>query len=320
MYKKLSIGILLIALLVLAGIFVINKYTGSEDLTFRDKVLSYNSELVNSLIITDYQSGEKIKIVQEEGVWNIYSEGKVYGADPDAIKNAIAMLNQLKIDSIASTKAGKWADYKVDEKEAIHIFLYQDDNLVGDLFIGKFDFKQLPPAAPGRQPETKITSYVRLAGENKVYAVNGLLRSNFQGGKNPFRNRLLFQQRNHLDINKVTIKGSEKKLVLNMSTPVWTVNGIPLDSTKTDRYLRSLSRLWSSNFIDEVDVSKMAPAYTLMIEGNTFAAVTLTAFPADSVIGYYVSSSANEGAVFNGSKARLFEKTFVGSEAFLPEE
>ena len=319
MFKKLSIGILLIALLVLAGIFLINKYTGSEDLTFKDKVLSYNIELVNSLIITEYKTGEKVKIVQEEGIWNIYSEGKVYGADPDAINNAIALLNQLKIDTIAATKAGKWADYKVDEKEAIHIRLYQDDNLVGDLFIGKFDFKQLPPAAPGQQPQTKITSYVRLADENKVYAVNGLLRSNFQGGKNPFRNRVLFLNRNHTEINKITINGPEEKLVLNMSTPAWTANGMPVDSTKTDRYLRSLSRLWSSNFINEVDVSIMAPDYTLMIEGNTFAAVTLTAFPADSIIGYYVTSSANEGAVFNGSKARLFEKTFVGIENFLPE-
>ncbi len=130
MFKKLSIGILLIALLVLASIFFINTYTGSEDLIIRDKVLSYNPELINSLIITDYKTGEKIKIVQEEGVWNIYSEGKVYGADPDAINNAIALLNQLKIDTIAATKSGKWADYKVDEKEAIHILLYQDDNLV----------------------------------------------------------------------------------------------------------------------------------------------------------------------------------------------
>jgi len=318
MFKKLSIGILLITLLVLASIFFINKYAGSEDLIIRDKVLSYNPELLNSLIITNYKTGEKVKIVQEEGVWNIYSEGKVYAADPDAINNAIAMLNQLKIDTIAATKAGKWAEYKVDEKEAIHILLYQDDNLVGDLFIGKFNFKQLPPAAPGRQPETKITSYVRLANENNVYAVNGLLRSNFQGGKNPFRNRLLFHNRNHTDINKVTINGPEEKLVLNMSTPEWTVNGMPVDSIKTDRYLRSLSRLWSSDFIDEVDVSNMTPAYTLMIEGNTFAAVTLTAFPADSVIGYYVNSSANEGAVFNGSKARLFEKCFVGADVFLP--
>lgn len=318
MVKKLSIGVLLIALLVLAGILLINKYTGSEDLTFRDKVLSFNPELVNSLIITNYKTGEKVKIVKEEGVWSMYSEGKVYGADPDAINNSIALLNQLKIDSIAATKSGKWADYNVDEKEAIHILLYQDDNLVGNLFIGKFDFTQLPPVAPGRQPQTKMTSYVRLADENNVYVVNGILRSNFQGGKNPFRNRLLFHSRKHTDINKVTIKGPEEKLVLNMNTPAWTVNGMPVDSIKTDRYLRNLSRLWNSHFIDELDVSKMAPAYTLMIEGNSFAAVTLTAFPADSIIGYYVTSSVNEGAVFNGSKARLFEKTFVGTDAFLP--
>ena len=319
MVKKFSIGILLIALLVLVSIFFINKYTGSEDLIIRDKVLSYNPELINSLIITDYKTGEKVKIVQEEGVWNIYSEGKVYGADPDAINNAISMLNKLKIDTIATTKSSKWAEYKVDEKEAIHILLYQDDNMVGDLFIGKFDFKQLPPAAPGRQPQTTMTSYVRRADENMVYAVNGLLRSNFQGGKNPFRNRLLFHSRNHTDINKVTINGPEEKLVLNMSTPAWTVNGMPVDSTKTDRYLHSLSHLWSSNFIDEVDVSKMTPAYTLMIEGNSFAAVILTAFPADSIIGYYLTSSANEGVVFNGSKGRLFEKSFAGIENFLPQ-
>ncbi|MCK4570240.1 MAG: DUF4340 domain-containing protein, partial [Bacteroidales bacterium] len=233
MFKKYSILIWLSALLIFIGVYIAVEYGGSNDSTFRSKVLSFEPKLITALHITDHQSGEEVDIRKEGKTWNLYSDDKVYVGEPDAIRNALSMLNQLNTDSIVATRSSKWAEYKVDEEQAIQIEIFEGGKLVGDLFIGKFDFKELPPAAPGRQPQTKMTSYVRPGEETKVYAVNGLLRSNFQGGKNPFRNRRVFICRKHTDIKKVTISGPGENLVLNLSNSPWTLNGLAVDSIKT---------------------------------------------------------------------------------------
>lgn len=319
MFRKTRIAVLLVTLLVLLGIYLIVKYNQSEDRTFRSKVLSFAPELVTSLEVSDPASGEVEIILDGEGGCLLKSEGKEYPGEADAVQNALAMLNSLTTESIMATSSDKWEEYKVDEDQAIRVKIYEEGDLVGDLFIGKFDFKQLPPRRPGEQPQTKMTSYVRPEEEDQVYAVNGLLRSNFQGGKDPFRDRKLMDAK-HTDISKLTMKGPEGELLLDMTTPEWTLNGMPVDSVKTDRQLRRLGRLRSTGFIDNVDLSGSQPAYTLLLEGSTFEPVTIKAYPADSLIGFYITSSLNEGSVFDGSKSNLFEKAFAGQEKFLPEE
>ena len=73
----------------------------------------------------------------------------------------------------------------------------------------------------------------------------------------------------------------------------------------------------SSDFIDDVDVSQMKPAYTINIEGNSFDPVTINAYPAGATIQYYITSSMNPGSVMDGAKANLFEKAFVGVEELI---
>jgi hypothetical protein len=107
------------------------------------------------------------------------------------------------------------------------------------------------------------------------------------------------------------------ELILDMRTPDWTLNGIAVDSTRTADFIKGLARTNSTGFINDVNLEGMAPAYTMIIEGKTFDPVTLKAYPADTTIGHYITSSYNPGSVFDGSKARLFEKTFVGKEKFL---
>lgn len=317
MFKKNRILVLLVALAVLIGIYFLVDITKSDDRTFRAKVLSFNPELVTHIDITDYTTGENVEIKMENGKWKIYSGGKAYNGGIDALTNALAMLNQLSTESIVATKPDKWEKYKVDDKQAIYVVLSEDGKKVGDIYIGKFDFKQIPSRTPGQQPQTKMTSYVRPGDEDKVYAVNGLLRSNFQGGKSPFRERALVRS-THTDISKYSISGPSGKMVLDLSTPSWNLNGMPVDSTKTDRFLRTLSRLNSTGFIDDVDLSGQTPVYTAVIEGSNFIPVTLSAFPADTTIGFYITSSYNEGSVFDGSKSNLFDKIFAEPDKFLP--
>jgi hypothetical protein len=320
MFKKVNITVLLIVLIALLGVYLVIKYTGSDDRTFRSIVLEFDPEAITEMHVNDYPEGKELKIILDEGTWRIHHGDAVLLADPDLMRNTLAMLSRMNTESVAATGKGQWEEYKVDQQQAIRVILYEGEKEAGDLYIGKFDFKQLPASAPGRQPETTMTSYVRPADEKKVYAVRGLLRSNFQGGAKTFRNRILFDTDKHTNISKVSLSGPESSFVLQQGPAGWTIDGLPADSARTDRYLRLLARLRNSNFMEDMNLENTHPAYTLQIEGNNFAPASLNAYPTDSASMYYITSSINPGTVFDGTKAKLFEKVFIGTDELLPGE
>lgn len=319
MFKKYSILVWVVILLILVGIYIAVEYTSSADRTFRSKVTSFVADDITALRIINKQDGNTLDLKVEGNLLNIYENGKVYSGEPRALAKTLELLNGMSTESIVATKKDKWAEFKVDEDQAIIVELYSGDKIVETIYVGKFGFKQLPSQNPQQQQQTKMTSYVRTEDDVMVYAVDGILRMNFQEGKQSFRNRKLFSCSNPADISRITMSSLYDELVLDMNTPKWTLNGIAVDSTFTARYIQGLSRTSSSGFIDDVNVEDMSPVYTMVIEGKTFEAVTLKAYPADTIIGHYVTSTMNPGTIFDGSKSGLFEKTFVGKDKFLRE-
>jgi len=319
MFRKYNIVALLAALGILLGIYFLVDFTGNEDQPLRSKILSIDPVSITSLKVTDNQTGDHVEIINEGAKCRLLSNGREYSGAPEAVGNALVMLNQLPTESVVATTESKWAEFKVDEKQAINIQLFVGGKQVEELYVGKFEFKKIP-ADPGKQPQTRMTTYVRMLGDDNVYAVNGLLRSNFQGGIIPFRNRtVFFCKQPEKDITHLSIQGPDQEVSLDLSGEDWLVNGMRADSAKTDKYLRGLSRMRSSTFIDDVDVSQMLPAYSIKIEGSSFDPVLINAYPADSIVQYYITSSMNAGSVMDGSKGKIIEKAFVGPDTFLPD-
>jgi len=305
---------------IVLGLYFLVDFTGNEDQPLRSKILSIDPASITSLKVTDNQTGDHVEIINEGAICRLLSNGREYSGAPEAVGNALVMLNQLPTESVVATTESKWAEFKVDEKQAIHIQLFVGGKQVEELYVGKFEFKQIP-AEPGKQPQTRMTTYVRMLGDDNVYAVNGLLRSNFQGGIIPFRNRtVFFCEQPEKDIIHVNIQGPDNSVNLDHSGEDWLVNGIPADSAIIDKYIRSLARMRSANFLDNVDVSLMSPAYTINIEGTSFDPVTINAYPADATPDYYITSSMNPGSVIDGTKGKIFEKAFVGIDAFIPNQ
>ena len=317
MFKKYSILVWVVLLLILVGIYIAVEYTSSADRTFRQKVVTFNVDEITAVRINNIPAGILVDLKQEQDTWNIYEDGKLYNGEPRAVSQILELLNSMSTESIVATRQDKWTEYKLDEEQAIVVELFAGDDLVETIYVGKFDYKQIPSQDPQQKPQTKMTSYVRTEYDEMVYAVDGILRLNIQDGKSPFRDPSLFNCNDAGDITKLTISGTDEELILDMTTPEWNLNGLAVDSTRTARFLNKLSRTNSSAFIDTVDVEPMSPAYTILIEGKTFAPVSLKAYPADTITGHYITSSQNPGSVFDGSRSRLFESTFVGREKFL---
>ena len=162
MFRKNKLLTLLIILIGLIGIYLLVDYTSSEDRTFRSKVTSFNADEITALRIKNPENGTDLEIKMEGEFLNIYEDGKLYSGDPRALAKILELLNGMSTESIIANKKEKWAEYKVDDAQAIVVDLYAGEDHVETIYVGKFGFKQIPSQNPQQQEQTKMST-ARLA-------------------------------------------------------------------------------------------------------------------------------------------------------------
>ncbi len=317
MFKKLSIKILLVALLVLIAIVLVFKFSDKKEKTFRSKVVEIDPYEITAMEVFDPKKDQLFRVEKTDSVnWKLIYDDNEYGGDKDGILDALHRLDDINTEFIAATKESKWDEYQVSDTTGIRVKLYIDEELVEDIFIGKFSYKidqHQQNQMQNQQPD--ITSYVRPESEDNVYAFKGILRMSFAVAPRHFRNKNAISQEFE-DISKLTYKYPEKEFSIEKLDGKWFFNGIiPADSAKTMNYVRSISRTMNSSFLDDVDVSSLTPTHQLIVEGEGFSPVIVNAFPSqDTLIDYYITSSYNPETVWNGKKANMFRKLFKDKE------
>jgi hypothetical protein len=311
MFKRFKSWMLMIILAVLMIIYLIVRYAGSDDRTFRNKVLSFDVATITEILIKDPKSKEgpvDLKLIGDK--WMVSSGGKDYSADSNVVKNILKQLSDLPTKRYAGKGRDAWAKYEVTDSSASLITLNASNETVAEIYIGKFAYNQ--PKDQQHQMSTggqrgDMTTYVRLADEKDVYAVDGFLKMGLSSNVNSYRIRNLAGV-NPADITRIISEEPGSRSVLENLEGKWFFNGAPADSAKAVRYRASLARLSGSKFVD-MDLPPSNPAYSLKIEGNNFTPVEINAFPvADTNVAYIISSTVNPGSFFNGKEGGLFKK------------
>jgi len=324
MFKKLNVKVLIIILIILLGIYFISEMFDSSERSFKSKLADFDNSNVTALII-ESSKGDKVKIVKENDIWKVQSDGKSYLADESTIINNLNILNNLNVKRVAATDKSKWNSFEVVDTMAVRLIVEENNDEALNMFIGKFSYKQPDNTQQQQNPYQRqqpiITSFVRLDGDDIVYAVDGFLKMSFNADINSYRYKKLTDL-NKDDIENLNFSSNLRKpFALSKQDGKWFINGIQADSTKAVKYINSISKLNSSSFVyDVADNELPTSAYTLKIEGNNFNPIEIKAFPADSVNQYLISSTNVDDALFSGSSSKLFDKIFVGEETFLPEK
>jgi hypothetical protein len=313
MFKKFTSGTLIIIMIVLMGIYLIVQYTGSKNRTFRDKILSFDAASVTQILIKDPKSSqEPVDLRFEGGKWIVKAGGQDYNADTNVVKNILKQLSDMPTKRYAGKGKDAWVKYELTDTSASMVTVKASEKTVAEILIGKFTYnipkdQQQQQQMQSRQQRGEMTSYVRLADEKDVYAVDGYLKMTFSSKADSYRYRNLVSV-NPADITRITINEPGIKKILENQDGKWLLDGIPADSTKAVKFRSALGRLTGSKFIDQAG-GQSYPAYSLMIEGNNFTPVELQAYPvADTNVAYVISSSANPGSYFNGKEGGLFKK------------
>jgi len=323
MFHKLNVKTLVIILAVLVAIYFIASIVGTNDRTFRSEIVKVDTTKVTDVYVSILKDKAEIKLTKTGSPtsWEVSANGNHYVADPNIVKNILAQFSDLKPERIAATSSDKWKQFEVSDSTGTHVVLKDGNSELANVYIGKFSYSQPPAQAqqqnPYQQQRGKMTSFVRLAKEDEVYAVDGFLKMTYQKDINAYRKKSLINV-NKDDLTKLVFAyPGNGSFSISKNESKWLINGVLADSSKTVKYLNKIAHLSSSDFLDPSTLKTSDATYKLTIEGNNFAPIEISAFPSDSLVKYVITSSANSGAEFNGTKGKLFEKVFVDQSEFL---
>ena len=319
--KILNTKTLIILLVILGAWLLYTQLNKKEDRTFKSQLVTVDTARVSQIVvIPKIGGGEPITITRNGADWNLESAGKSYKSDKASVRNVLAELSRMRTDRVAAIDPSKWAEMEVTDSTGTRVQLFDGDDLMADLYLGKFSYTQEPSANPQQRPQTRMFSNIRPVDDNLVYVVEGFIKMTIQPKVNAYRAKTLCSIKKE-DINSMTFNyAGQNPFTLTRNEKGWMINDMPADSNETIRYLANFRKLTSSAFIDEVEPTNPAPSFTVKIDANNSAPVELKAYPADSVNQFIVTSSMVSDAKYSGAKNRLFDKIFVGPDKFIKKE
>jgi hypothetical protein len=92
----------------------------------------------------------------------------------------LAGLNLIETSRITANSPGQWKAYGVEEGQGVRVRVYRESELLEDFILGR-----------SAQRNSTDTSYLRLTGEDEVFAVDGFLHKSFRQNFDNFRDKRL---------------------------------------------------------------------------------------------------------------------------------
>jgi len=329
MFKKKGNLFLIIALLALVGayVFITSADKKKGERNFKTELVDIDIDNATKVVIKSAKNDTPLELNKEGDNWMVTLEdGSKVQAMDNAVESTFKELEGIKTSQLAAKSTDKWAEYKVDD-QGTNVEVYEGSNKALDIIIGKFDIDpqslQQQGGQFGGQSQPKFTSYVRLQGENEVFAVKGFYESlNSQTADN-YRDKAMFKA-NREDISKVNFNYTDSAYQLVLADSLWIINDKPADSTKVAQYLNTLSTITGSQFLNKPSGSSIA---TIAVETKDGKTTTFNAYdkPAAATEGddkekkgqeYIVSSDALSNSYFDATSSSLFKRVFVGKVNF----
>lgn len=192
MFKKFSSGILILILAVLMIIYIIVRYSGSDERTFRDKIITIDPLTITEIGIKDPRKADAVNLKLSGTNWFVSQGSTEFMADTNIVKKMLDLLSNMPTKRYAGKGQDAWVKYELTDSTASLVTLKSLEKTLAEIYIGKFSYnmaKGQQPQAQSRQQRGDMTTYVRLANEKEVYAVEGFLKMSFSSDINAYRIR-----------------------------------------------------------------------------------------------------------------------------------
>ncbi|MDF1573453.1 MAG: DUF4340 domain-containing protein [Bacteroidales bacterium] len=324
MFNKIKTNQLLAVFLVLLVAVLITAVGGNKKKTrsFLSELTDIDTSAVTALTIYSAGNEDPVVLERQGNNWVVVEGATTHNADNSQAEEMLNTLADLTSTRLAATEKDRWENYEVTDSLATRVEVKAGKKVAAELYIGKFSYSQPPQQAMspygGRQQGT-MTSYVRLAGEKEIYAVEGFLRMMFNRSAGEFRDRTVLQVPRK-EVSRIALQLPGEQFSLSRSENKWMVDGLMADSAAVAGYLSGLARLTSSAFLEDASLVSGTPTHTLLLEDANGARLgEVNAWFRDST-DIAITSSVNPGTIFDGTQNDLFEKVVQPRAAFLPGE
>lgn len=306
MYRKINIKLLAVIFVVLLVLVVLVEMVdiskGSR--TFKQELVKVEADEVTSIQVNAKSAGGKTTVLKKENdMWQVEADGKIYRADQSIASSMMSQLNGMKPKSLVTTDKERWKEFEVTDSLGTRVKLFKGSELLADVIFGKFSYSQ---------PQT-MTSYVRLAGDDEVYGVDGMMGMSFNRRADSFRDRTLLSSTS-ANWSKLTFSyPADSSFTLKKINDKWMIDAEVADSAAVVKYFQSISRLNESKFAENNPVGQST--HKLKIEGNNnMDPIEITGYYTDTE-NFVLGTSQNKGTYFNNPETA--SKIFVAKGTLL---
>lgn len=312
MSKKINNRILLIVLLGLVAVLVLTRL-----LTYKRSVRTLDTELVgidtaavtSMILYPKAEHGSKLVFDRNGTNWTVSKDERSASADASAVRRSLAALLNMKTERLVSRAKDKWSDYSVNDSLGTRVEIREGKKKTLDLVLGRFDYKPPPGGYQGYgQNQVTGVTYVRKAGQNEVYAVEGFLGMNFNQNFNTWRNQNLLNLSTSKLSKIVYDYPADSGFIAQKSANGWMVAGLSADSTAMAKFLSSISRKRSSEFVDDYK-PPASPDYQVTFEGENMTPIQIKAYRRGEN-DFILNSSINPESWFHSQGQGLFSQLF----------
>lgn len=309
-----GIKFLWLILLGLIAFYLVNKYAfGSKNGNFKASLVELDSTLVSEIVF-QLKSQEEIQLKKEGEDWIVSQSGKTMKAKKETVSAILDQICLIKAMEIVAKTQDKWIEFGVTEGLGTKVKVYENATLSESFIIGKFDLN----------PDSlNLTSYLRMEGEDEVYAVDGFLTEFFSQGFDAFRNPVLAEIDSE-EILEIKLEMRDTSYLFSQNDfGQWQMDGVQIvDSVKMESYLKSFKTLSSLDFeenFDELSKEKFMVQNLILKVRNQIEPVSIRTYrDTISSKNYVLESSLNPGTYFSSDSLGLFKKVLLKPEDFLP--
>lgn len=314
-----TLFVILVLLLAVYGLS--QMFSGKKQRSFKTELIQVDTSQVSSInLYPKAEKGAEIILKREGSSW-IASKDNV---NTKAVKNVVdALLKELvliKTTRVAAKKKEKWTEYEVEESNGTRVKIYQDDKLLEDFIVGRINFRQraqqpgMPPQMGGQQG-ISATTFVRLDGEEEVYAVEGFLGMTFNRDFDAFRNKQIIKMTPEQEVTSFSLEGIEAK-TFTKTPNNWLLNDTnsAIDTVKLDNYLNAIRNISGTEFANSFDDTRKNDIIVnkIKLKGNNIGqAIEVTAYyDTTQVKPFIIHSTYNPDAYFASDSSGIYAKIF----------
>ena len=302
MNNKLLIGILL----GLLAIWGLSKFLSGGEGTFDPEIIAVDSAKVDKVVLQAKADEFKEAVLQKTADgWTIARDGKTYAATAESVQQFLSSLTSVSTSQIVAKSSDKWPQYELGDGQASHVTVFADGKKAADFYVGKFSVNQ---------QAQQITSYLRLADQPDVYAVEGMAGMMLGQGSNAYRNKQVMQLTDPA-INEVKLEGDVNYHLKKSPGGIWLLDGdAAADSTQVQNYLINLRNMSGDTFVDDFDPNLASDQLlkTLTLQGDNLPGQVVVRCWKDDTKAkpFIINSSQFPDAYFASDSTRLFTRLF----------